>query len=36
MNVYEMSVSASLLIVAVIVARALLIHKLPKLTFVAL
>ncbi|RKP47887.1 M56 family metallopeptidase [Cohnella endophytica] len=36
MTVYEMSVSASLLILAIVVIRALAIHQLPKATFLVL
>ena len=36
MTIYEMSISASLLILAIVVIRALAIHKLPKATFLAL
>ena len=36
MSVLQMSISASILILAIIVIRAIAIHKLPKKTFVAL
>jgi hypothetical protein len=36
MNILQMSVSAAILILAIVVIRALAIHRLPKKTFVAL